>query len=105
MNTVEANVIGHMCLEYKLKQEGIKMIWQEESYTSQCSPKSPEISRKYAEKRNRRNRGLYKDGDEIYNADAVGAYNILRKYMKKTEREESLLITKLSSPEIIKVAV
>lgn len=95
----------YMQLEYKLKREGIELIRQEESYTSQCSPKSPEISRKYAEKRNRRNRGLYRDGDEVYNADAVGAYNILRKYVKKTKREESLIIKGLSSPEIIKVAV
>ena len=95
----------YMQLEYKLKKEGIVLIRQEESYTSQCSPKSLEISRKYAEKRKRRNRGLYKDGEEIYNADAVGAYNILRKYMQKIEGEESLLITGLSSPKIIKVAV
>lgn len=95
----------YMQLEYKLKKEGIVLIRQEESYTSQCSPKSPEISRKYAEKKKRRNRGLYRDGDEVYNADAVGAYNILRKYMEKTEREESLMITGLSSPKIIKVAV
>jgi len=95
----------YMQLEYKLKKEGIVLIRQEESYTSQCSPKSPEISRKYAEKKNRRNRGLYRDGDEVYNADAVGAYNILRKHMENTEREESLMITGLSSPKIIKVAV
>ena len=92
----------YMQLEYKLKREGIVLIRQEESYTSQCSPKSVEISRKYGEKRNRRNRGLYWDGDEIYNADAVGAYNILRKYMKN---KESLIITSLSSPKIVKVAV
>lgn len=95
----------YMQLEYKLKQAGIVMIRQEESYTSQCSPKSGKISKSNAVKYNRRNRGLYKDGDDIYNADAVGAYNILRKYIEKTKREESLIITGLSSPKIIKVAV
>ncbi len=32
---------------------------QKESYSSQCSPVSPEVSKKYAEPSNRKKRGLY----------------------------------------------
>ena len=48
------------------------------SYTSQCSPLSPEVGKRYAEPSKRKERGLYRDGNRTYNADAVGAYNILR---------------------------
>ena len=59
---------------------GSALIKQEESYTSQCSPLSPEVGKRYAEPSNRKERGSYRDGNRVYNADAVGAYNILRKY-------------------------
>ena len=36
----------YIMLEYKLKLYGIPLIKQEESYTSQCSPLSPEVSKK-----------------------------------------------------------
>ena len=36
----------YIMLEYKLKLYGIPLIKQEESYTSQCSPFSPEVSKK-----------------------------------------------------------
>jgi len=68
-------------LEYKLMLEGITLIRQKEHYTSQCSPNSPMVSKKYAQKSNRKKRGLYVDGINIYNADCVGAYNILRLYL------------------------
>ncbi|URW85706.1 transposase [Blautia wexlerae] len=70
----------YIMLEYKLKRYGIRFIKQEESYTSQCSPLSPEVGKRYAEPSNRKERGSYRDGNRVYNADAVGAYNILRKY-------------------------
>ena len=70
----------YIMLEYKLKRYGIRFIKQEESYTSQCSPLSPEVGKRYAEPSKRKERGLYRDGNRTYNADAVGAYNILRKY-------------------------
>ena len=38
----------YIMLEYKLKLYGIQLIKQEESYTSQCSPLSPEVSKRYA---------------------------------------------------------
>jgi putative transposase len=57
---------------------------QEESYTSQCSPYTKEVSEAYAQKNNRKSRGLYITEGQAYNADCVGAYNILRKYLCRT---------------------
>ena len=95
----------YMQLEYKLKMKGIRVIRQEESYTSQCSPQSQEVSRIYAEKKNRKKRGIYAAGAVIYNADVVGAYNILRKYNAVSGKEIQLPIIGLSNTNIIKVAV
>ena len=71
----------YQLLEYKLRLNGITLIKQKESYSSQCSPNSLKVSKKYAAKNNRRKRGLYFDSNMIYNADCVGAYNILRLYL------------------------
>ena len=95
----------YIMLEYKLKLYGIPLIKQEESYTSQCSPLSPEVSKKYAEAFNRKERGMYITGGVRFNADAVGAFNILRKYLSVSGKEKKLSVTGLKNPEIIKVAV
>ena len=94
----------YIMLEYKLKMYGICLEKQKESYSSQCSPLSPEVSKKYAEPSNRKERGLYVSGKEKYNADAVGAFNILRKYLSVTGKKKQLSVTGLKQPEIIKVA-
>lgn len=94
----------YIMLEYKLKMYGMRLEKQKESYSSQCSPLSPEVSKKYAEPANRRKRGLYVAGKEEYNADAVGAFNILRKYLSASVKKEQLSVTGLKQPEIIKVA-
>ena len=98
----------HQCNEdiaLMLKRYGIRFVKQEESYTSQCSPLSPEVGKRYAEPSNRKERGLYRDGNRTYNADAVGAYNILRKYHSVSGVKRELSVTGLKTPEIIKVAV
>ena len=81
----------------------------EEAYvsedTSQCSPLSPEVEKRYAQPCNRKQRGLYRDRNRKYNADAVGAYNILRKYLSVSGEKKELSVTGLKTPEIIKVAV
>ena len=59
----------------------------------------------YAEKRNRKKRGIYIVDTVIYNADAVGAYNILRKYHAVSGKEIDMPVTGLSSTKTIKVAV
>lgn len=77
----------YQMLEYKLALCGIKLIKQNEAYSSQCPPTSKAVGKRYASKYKRRTRGLYKDGGIIYNADAVGAYNILRLYLQKIKKE------------------
>ena len=95
----------YIMLEYKLKLYGIQLIKQEERYTSQCSPLSPEVSKRYAEASNRKERGMYITGGVRFNADTVGAFNILRKYLSVSGKQKKLSVTGLKNPEIIKVAV
>lgn len=92
-------------LEYKLALCGIILKKQTEGYTSQCSPHAPEVTKSYAKKSNRMNRGLYKDQLCVYNADAVGAFNIMRKYIAVSGKKKGMSVIGLSSPEIVKVAV
>lgn len=92
----------YQMLDYKLRCKGIRFEKQEEAWTSQCSPRSQSVSKACANKTNRQKRGLYKEAGNIWNADAVGAYNILRKNKGMTEY---FPIKGLSNPEIIKVAV
>ena len=92
----------YLMLEYKLKQHGIRFIRIKESYSSQCSPLSKEVSKRYANKSNRIKRGLYKEAGHIWNADAVGAYNIMRLYFKQIGRNKQISYQNLGSP--IKVA-
>lgn len=74
-------------LKYKLNLHGIEMVKQKEYYSSKCSPNSKKVSKKHASNTNRKHRGLYVDGNNIYNADCVGAYNILRLYLDKTKKD------------------
>ena len=94
----------YIMLGYKLKLYGIQLIKQEESYTSQCSPLSPEVSKRYAEATNRKERGMYITDRVSYNADAVGAFNILRKHLSVSGKQKEMSVTGLKTPEIIKVA-
>ena len=89
-------------LEYKLAREGITLVRQKEAYTSQCPPDSPGVSREYAMKANRRHRGLYKEGEQIWNADAVGAFNILRKYIAIFGKNYDMPLTGLDKVTVIK---
>ena len=77
----------YQMLEYKLALYGITLIKQPEAYSSQCAPTTCMVSKQYASKNKRRTRGLYQDGCMLYNADAVGAYNILRLYLQKTNKQ------------------
>ena len=94
-----------LMLEYKLKLEGINFRLQKESYTSQVSPLAPEVCKEYAEKKNRISRGLYADGDRAWNADTVGAFNILRLYLKEKDTKAVPDPESVRTPEVIKVAV
>ncbi|MCK8817462.1 transposase [Natroniella sulfidigena] len=86
-------------LKYKLAKSGISITKQKEHYTSQCSPHSKKVTKKYAKRSNRKYRGLYVDEDynSTYNADSVGAFNIMRKHLKR-----KLPIGNLSNPSTYK---
>ena len=92
-------------LEYKLKLYGIRLEKQEESYSSQCPPLSEAVTAECAGKNNRIRRGLYQYEGAVYNADAVGAYNILRKYSAAFNKQITMPVSGLSNTETIKVAV
>ena len=92
----------YQMLEYKLALEGINFIKQNEAYSSQTSPLADKVCKKNAEKSNRVYRGLYVDGENVWNADCVGAYNILRLYLKNDAIKLSPYDIKV--PKIIKVA-
>ena len=85
-------------LVYKAEDRGIAVEKQEESYTSQCSPYEPEVSEMTADKQNRKYRGLYVVGDVTYNADSVGAYNILKKYLCRIGKPNPAVVG-LDTPE------
>lgn len=95
----------YMQLEYKLKRRGIRLVKQEESYTSQCAPLSEEVSAVCACRSNRKKRGLYCVDSQIYNADAVGAYNILRKYHAVSGNVKNMPVSGLDQVKVVQVAV
>ena len=86
-------------LSYKLALNGIDLIKVKEDYSSQCPPDSPSVSKQYANKRNRKKRGLYKVDSKIYNADSVGAYNIMRIYRKNKNVDFEMPLKGLSNPK------
>ena len=79
-------------ITYKCEKEGIRVILQEESYTSKASFLNLDFIPIYGDKSEklfsgyRQSRGLYKikDSKTIINADVNGSYNILRKAFPKT---------------------
>ena len=90
---------------YKLAMHGIVFEKQTEAYTSQCSPLSNDVSKKSAAKKQRVKRGLYCENGQIWNADAVGAYNIMRLYSQNAGISLHLTCKGLSNPTVINVAV
>lgn len=94
----------YIMLEYKLAAEGICFVKQKESYSSQCSPLMPIVSKNNACRSNRVKRGLYRDGNHSWNADCVGAFNILRLYFQKNKINICLDPMEIKSPHIVKVA-
>ena len=85
-------------LSYKLKQVGIELVIIDEAYSSGCSPKSLTVSKDYYDKTKRKHRGLFKDGNDIYNADAVGAYNIMRLFRQEARYYFPIPLKGLSDP-------
>lgn len=90
-------------LNYKLAQHGIDLIHQKEYYSSQCPPTSLIVSKTYAKPANRKKRGCYVNNNIIYNADSVGAFNILRLFLQSISSPLVFIPIGLSNP--IKVSV
>ena len=95
----------YVMLSYKLALNGIKFVMQKECYSSQISPLSPMVDKEHAKESNRVYRGLYIDGIYTWNADCVGAFNILRLYFHKQKIPMRLKPMEISNPYILKVAV
>ena len=85
-------------LSYKLQLNGIELIKVNEAYSSSCLPTSKEVSKEYADKHYRVKRGLIKCDNDIYNADVVGAFNIMRIYKQTTGKIFETPIKGLSNP-------
>lgn len=92
-------------LEYKCALHGIRFEKVKEYYSSQCSPLSLKVSKRYAKGKQRVQRGLYKEDKTIWNADAVGAYNILRIFLGRPPQINTSGLACLSFPQYIHVAV
>lgn len=94
-------------LEYKLRLIGIQMVIINESFTSRCSPLSEAIDLKHSDKGRRISRGLFVDGSGVYfNADAVGAWNIYRKFIfEKGGIVDYKNLGMLSHPKVIHLPV
>ena len=87
-------------LQYKLDNIGVKLVRVNEAYSSQCPPCSKGVARKYGCKGRRKKRGLYKYQKKIYNADALGAFNILRIYYQIIDKSDySLDYRCISNPK------
>jgi IS605 OrfB family transposase len=105
-------------LEYKGELNGIKVVIQEESYTSKVDSLgleelptlkdrkeslsktiNPKTNQKYLGKRVKR--GLYQSSiGKLINADINGAINILRKYIKTKSKQNFLIQRILSSGQV-----
>jgi len=71
-------------ITYKARLRGIKVILQEESYTSSVSSLDLEkINKEDADKTRRVVRGLFKTSYGYMNSDINGSLNILRKYLEE----------------------
>ena len=90
-------------LVYKAEDAGVTLVRQKEHYTSACSPLIPSVGSRYATGEKRVKRGMYIDGGREWNADSVGAYNILRLYRQGSGKE--IHMEPIKTPYVLKVAV
>jgi IS605 OrfB family transposase len=98
-------------LKYKCEELGIQLVEIDEKYTSKASPVSDDVVKMQAKKMNgeevkfsgkRVKRGLYKDLvlNKVFNADLVGAMNILKvgAKLRKLLFDMKMLFIKLCNP-------
>lgn len=93
-------------IQYKCALAGINFIKQKEMYSSQTSPLQSSVDKTHATPQKRILRGLYKDGNNVWNSDCVGAFNILRLYLQSLNIDNiEFDAAKIAIPKVIKVAV
>jgi len=95
----------YQLLDYKLKLVGIELIKVNEAYSSTCSPNSLNVCKEFANKSNRIYRGLFKEYSNVYNADIVGAYNIMKIYRQINSNDFIMPIVGLSNPKKVYIPV
>ena len=90
-------------ITYKCQLTGIEVITGEESYTSLCSFLDNESVEKHNVYKGKRvKRGLFKSSNgTLINADANGAYNIMKKHLGITA-EQLDLVQVCSTPKVLK---
>ena len=92
-------------LEYKLMKQGVELIRQNEAYSSQVSPLAPRVDKANSSKSKRKHRGLYVDKCKLFNADSVGAFNILRLFEQKEKTGILIPLKGLSNPAKLNVSM
>ena len=102
-------------LEYLCKEQGIEVVYQEESYTSKASfldndeiPVYGELEETPLFSGKRIYRGLYQTSDgHLINADINGSYNIMKKYLETNaawdEQIRSNCVEVCSTPRVMSV--
>ena len=86
-------------LVYKLKEYGIEVFLQEESYTSKCSYlDNEEIKRQQTYHGKRTKRGLFVSNKGVLNSDVNGSLNIYRKFLKNVVND--VLVERLKPVDI-----
>ena len=103
-------------LEYLCKEQGIEVVYQEESYTSKASfldndeiPVYGELEETPLFSGARIYRGLYQTADgHLINADVNGSYNIMKKYLETNaawdDQKWSNCVEVCSTPRVIEVS-
>jgi putative transposase len=86
-------------ITYKAKTMGIKVILQEETYTSKCDALAFETIKKQDKYLGKRiKRGLFQSSTgKLINADVNAAINILSKYLNKYKQDFYLIVNKILS--------
>lgn len=90
-------------IEYKAKLFGIKVVIQEESYTSKCDSLALEpVQKSLAYLGKRVKRGLFQSSiGKLINADVNGAINILRKWFEKNKQDSYSIVNKILSKGLV----
>ena len=90
-------------IKYRAKLLGIKVVLQEESYTSKCDSLAKEFPQKYSRYSGcRKKRGLFQSSiGKWINADVNGCINILVKYLNKNKQDSSSIIDGILSKGLV----